>query len=334
MAVLSTEALTLAEIATRLGPDKKVDSQIIEMRSQTNDWIKDAKWMVCNNGGSHKTTVRDTLPPVEWRMINKGVRPGKSLTHQMEVKTGMMSAMAQVDNALLELSDDRQALLLSEEKAQTEALDQELSRNFFYGSLAQNPATWDGLYTYYGKKSDLNVFDMGGTGDTNTSMVLATWGDMNMHMIYPKGTAAGLKRKFKADEQIEDSDGGKYLGCLTFYEWHSGLVIRDKRSCARIANIDVTALDTLVASGAETAASRKLMRQMIVVTNTVKKHKGNGRMVWYANDTIFNMLHIMAVEKMNVQLGIKEIDGEPVTTFLGVPIHLCDCLLNTEEAVS
>lgn len=334
MPVLGTEALTLADLAKRQDADKRIDSQIIEMRSEVNEWIKDAKWMVCNNGDMHKTTVRKTLPPATWRVINRGVHPGKSVTEQVDEKTGQISAISQVDNTLLDLSDDQMAFLLSEERAQTESLDQELSRTFFYGTLGSEPAAFNGLFSRYNELNGLNVFNMGGTGATNTSLGLVTWGDMTCHMLYPRGTAAGIKRKFKADETLFDKDNAQFLGCKTFYEWHAGMALRDQRTCARIANIDVSKLDDLIAQGAEDPISRKLVRMMTIAHNAVFRHKGSGRMVWYANQTIFNMLHLMAVDKMNVSIGIKEFEGVPVTTFLGVPIRMCDQLLDTEEAVA
>ncbi len=334
MAVLSTEALTLAELATRQDGDKKIDSQIIEMRSEVNEWIKDAKWMVCNNGDYHKTTMRVTLPPATWRMINKGVKPGKSTTKQVTERTGTMSAISQVDNLLVDISDDKQAFLLSEERAQTESLDQELSKTFFYGGIGDDPAKFNGLFSRYNTLNDLNVFNMGGTGATNTSMALVTWGDMTCHMLYPRGLPAGIKRTFKANETLFDEENGEYLGCKTFYDWSVGMALRDQRTCARIANIDVTRLDTLITDGAEDPTSRELTRRMTIAHNAVHRYRGTGKMVWYANETIFNMLHLMAVDKMNVCLGIKDLGGEPITTFLGIPIRLCDTILNTEEAVA
>lgn len=333
MAILGTEALTLADLAKRQDPNRRIDSQIIEMRSEVNEWIRDAKWMQCNNGDSHKTTIRVTLPPTAWRVINRGVHPGKSVTKQVDEKTGQLAAISQVDNTLLDLSDDKMAFLLSEERAQTESLDQELSRTFFYGMLSEEPAAFNGLFSRYNDLNGLNVFNMRGSGATNTSLALVTWGDMTCHMLYPKGTAAGIKRKFKADETLFDDDNGQYLGAKTFYEWHAGMALRDQRTCARVANIDVSKLADLIAQGAEDPLSRELVRMMTIAHNSVFRHKGSGRMVWYANQTVFNMLHLMAVDKMNVSIGIEKFEGVPVTTLLGVPIRMCDQILDTEEPV-
>ncbi len=334
MAIKGTEALTLVDLAKRLDPNKKVDRKIVEMRSLVNDWIKDAMWMQCNDGTSHRTTRRVSLPPVVWTAINRGAKPGKSVTKQVEEKTGVMSAVTEVDNKLLDISDDAQETMLSEERAQTESIDQELSQTFFYGDLGTKPAAFNGVFPRYSSLADLNVFGMGGTGTDNTSMALVTWGSESCHMIYPKGTAAGLQRTFKTDTEITDDEGGVYLGCRAFYNWHCGMALRDPRTCARIANIDTAMLGGLVENGAEQATARKLVRVMTLAHNSVYRYKGAGRMVWYANMTIFNMLHLMAADKMNVNLGLKEFEGETVTTFLGIPIRLCDTLINTEEAIA
>ncbi len=56
-------------------------------------------------------------------------------------------------------------------------------------------------------------------------------------------------------------------------------------------------------------------------------------MAWYMNRDVKTILDIMAMEKANVQLSIEQIEGKPVTHFLGIPIRRVDALRNNEEAL-
>ena len=79
MAIIGSSALTLAEWATRLDGDGK-PAAVIELLGQTNEMLNDMLWMECNDGASHKTTVRNGLPAATWRLLNYGVVRSKSNT--------------------------------------------------------------------------------------------------------------------------------------------------------------------------------------------------------------------------------------------------------------
>src|SRR5436190_18454894 len=56
-AALSTAALTLADWAKRLDPDGKT-ATIVELLSQTNEILRDMRWVEGNLETGHRTTVR------------------------------------------------------------------------------------------------------------------------------------------------------------------------------------------------------------------------------------------------------------------------------------
>ncbi len=49
------------------------------------------------------------------------------------------------------------------------------------------------------------------------------------------------------------------------------------------------------------------------------------------NRDVKTVLDIMAMEKANVQLSVDQIEGKPVTRFLGMPVRRVDALHNNEE---
>ena len=102
--------------------------------------------------------------------------------------------------------------------------------------------------------------------------------------------------------------------------------VRDFRSSARIANIDVSELDT------ENAAD--LIKLMINAYHRIKRFAKTGRTIIYCNETIETYLHLQALNKSNVQLSIEDFGGKPIVSFLGVPIKCVDQLTNNEKKIS
>ena len=69
---------------------------------------------------------------------------------------------------------------------------------------------------------------------------------------------------------------------------------------------------------------------------TMAYHKINrysGRKVIYCNSTVATWLDIQAQVKTNVYLTQNQIDGEPVTSYRGIPIRVCDAIKDTEAVV-
>src|SRR5689334_19638693 len=102
MPTIASAALTLAEWATRLDGDGK-PAAVIELLGQTNEMLTDMLWMECNDGASHKTTVRTGLPAATWRQLNYGVARSKSTTTQARDSTGMLEIFSEIDKSLADL---------------------------------------------------------------------------------------------------------------------------------------------------------------------------------------------------------------------------------------
>ncbi|KKL15556.1 hypothetical protein LCGC14_2504440, partial [marine sediment metagenome] len=74
--------LNLADLYRRQDGNQKI-ARIIEILSENNPIIADAPAIECNDGTSHLTTMRSTLPGVSWRIINQGVSETKGATAQV-----------------------------------------------------------------------------------------------------------------------------------------------------------------------------------------------------------------------------------------------------------
>ena len=110
------------------------------------------------------------------------------------------------------------------------------------------------------------------------------------------------------------------------YKWDVGMTVRDFRSTARIANIDTTAL-----SG---ATPPDLIGLMVTAYHRIRRFAKTGNTVIYVNEIIDTYLHLQAMNRYNVQLRADEVGGNPVISFLGIPVKCVDQIRNNEKQVS
>lgn len=330
MATLSTLNPTLADIASRMTDDGKIDPMIVELLTESNEILEDMTFIEANGFTEHKTTVRSGLPQGTWRKLNYGVQPEKSRTVQVKDSLGMLETYAEVDKALADLNGNEAAWRLSEDRAFIEGLNQTQASTLFYGDSSLDPEKYMGLAPRYSDstaENGQNILNGGGTGDDNTSIWLVIWGPNTVHGIYPKGSQAGLQSRDLGEQTLFDANGGRYQGYRTHYKWDSGMTLRDWRYVVRIANIDVSALTKDASAGAD-------LIDLIVQALEQVPNLSMGRPVIYANKTIRSFLRRQITNKDNVHLALDEVAGKKVVTFDGVPIRKTDAILNTEAAVA
>jgi len=330
MATVGTTYLTLADLYKRQDSNKQI-AVIIEMLAEMNPVLMDAIVMECNDGSKHLTTVRTGLPTVAWRQLYQGTQPSKSTTRQVTDTTGMLEAWSEVDSKLVELSDNEGAVRLSEASAFIEAMTQEMASGLFYHDTATDPEKFMGLAPRFSDSTAENgrqIVKAGGAGSDNTSIWFVVWGDRTCHLLYPKGTSGGLKRDDKNKTTKELADGSMYDVHREKFSWDIGLSVRDWRYIARVCNIDESLLTADASTGAD------LINMMITAYYRLRQRKvTGGRAAIYCNTTVKEFLHKQALTKANSTIRIREVDGEEVVSFLGIPVRECEALLNTEAAV-
>lgn len=329
MAALAANNPTLLDVAKRLDPDGKI-AAIVEILNATNPVLDDLTFVEGNLPTGHRTTIRTGLPTPTWRKLYGGVQPTKSTTVQVTDSCGMLEAYAEVDKALADLNGNTAAFRLSEDAAHIEAMGQEMASTLFYGNEGTEPEAFTGLAPRYNSKSAQNadnIIDAGGTGSDNTSIWLCVWGPQTGFGIYPKGSTAGLQMTDKGQVTVEnvDGNGGRMEAYRTHYRWDAGLTVRDWRYFVRIANIDVSDLDTV-------ANTKKLIEWMIQASERIPE-LGKGRAAFYMNRRLREKLRLGILEKISSNLTWETISGERVMTFDDIPVRRCDALVNTEARV-
>jgi hypothetical protein len=330
MTAIGTDAVTLHDWAARFGAKGEyVNQQIVEIQSKTNRLFEVLPYKQCNDGQKEVVLLRGELPEVAWRIINKGVKPGKSKSKQASFTCGGIEHLARVDEKLLKINGNDNNWRLSENIAAQEAMGQKMATTFFYGDETVNPAGFTGLSSYYYSKANQDslwadqIIDAGGTGASLTSLWMLGLGADTVYGIYPKGTAAGFEYKDNGRVKTYDSDGGEFYSYESQYNWDMGLAIRDPRYVVRVANINTSALTS--------ANCDAFIENMIKAYNQIENPAKASKLVIFANRSVETYLDIVAEKKSNVRLTIDEYGGKKITHFWGIPVLRCDAILNTES---
>lgn len=329
MAALAANNPTLLDVAKRLDPDGKI-AAIVEILNAVNPVLDDLTFVEGNLPTGHRTTIRTGLPTPTWRKLYGGVQPTKSTTVQVTDSCGMLEAYAEVDKALADLNGNTAAFRLSEDAAHIEAMSQEMASTLFYGNEGTEPEAFTGLAPRYNSLSAQNgdnIIDAGGSGSDNTSIWLCVWGPQTGHGIFPKGSTAGLQMTDKGQVTVEnvDGNGGRMEAYRTHYRWDAGLTIRDWRYFVRIANIDLSELNTV-------ANTKNIINWMIQATERIPE-LGKGRAAFYMNRRLREKLRLGILEKISSNLTWETVAGERVMTFDDIPVRRTDALVNTEARV-
>lgn len=343
MPTLSSNALTWSDLITKQGADGKIGT-VAEVLNEHNVVMRDAAFVECNKGTEHETLVRAGLPTVAWMTVGGYVTPSKSATRSQKFVTGFARSLSQVPQDILDLSNDEAAVRLSEASPHLESMAQEFEFMFFNGNTGNNPKGFDGLAAYYNalpvatNNASNQVITGAAVGADNTSIWLVRHGEQATSLLVPKGIPMGIQRDDKGAQRDTDGSGGVRWVQEEEFTLHSGVAIKDWRANARVANIDVSAA---------VDGSVNLFNLMITAYHRARMPKHNfdvqnsaflgSKACWYMNSTIFE-----ALDKQNrnstlhpaLQLTYREVQGEEVTMFRGLPIRVTDGISNAETLLT
>lgn len=328
----------IVNVTKSLDPDGSI-ADVAELYAQSNPILMDIPLVEGNLPTGHRSTIRADLPTPTWRKLYQGVKPTKSKKIQVEDTIGMLEDYASVDKDLAMLNGNTAAFRLSEDVAHIEGISQEMASTLWYGDTATNPERFLGLAPRYDalaiaatkpgatvQSSQLsNVIGLGGTTNL-TSVWLIVWGTSTVFGTFPKGSKAGMLHEDQGEDRLQDNDGGWFQGYVSHYQWKMGLVVKDWRCVVRICNIDVTDME-------EAATQKLLYTAMIKALHTIPPG-AIGRKMFYAGPAVSTMLDLAAVEKANNYLSMKNVFGEDIVSFRGVPIRQSNSLLETEAVVA
>lgn len=339
MAVLGSTYLNLIDMM------KQSDDglyEVVEVLHRLNPFMKDANVLSCNMGTKHKSVIRTDLPSVSWGMLYAGIEQSKSTTAEVEDTTGFVEGLSAVDERLLNLYGDKaNAVRMSEGQSFLEAISQEVESQIFYSNVNINGKQFHGLAPRYNSLANPCVVNGGGAGSDNASIWMVTHGDQQTSVIVPQGITAGIQQEDMGRQRVLDGSNNPYYVKEEKFTQHIGITVKDWRYTGRICNIDVS--DLIAGSTALNPLMRKLFYKLQGRRNYGIDNNGQaqqGRTVIYMNRTLLEALDAEATNGRGgstdnfVRLQPREIQGEEVLTWRGIPIRDTDALLNTEAAVA
>ncbi len=333
MATLGRTMLGLVDLYNQTDA-KNNYTPVIEMLAEMTPILDDAIAIECNNGTSHKHTIRTGLPTVTWGMLYRGIPDSKSRTAQVQDTTGFVEGKSVVDMRVLKLAGkNADNLRLSEAQSHIEAMSQEVSTKIFYGNTAVDPEEFMGFGPRFNSIAAANgrqIVDAGGTGNVNTSAWFITWGDNYCHLLYPQGTKAGIEREDLGPQKQLDGANGSYMAKEEVFTWHVGLAVKDWRYVVRVANLDVPALEALTSDvyGFFRTAYYRLQSTRIA----------GGRQAIYMNRAVLEAMDAIAsnagATDNFIRLKTTEVEGKMINSYRGIPIRDTDSLINTEARIT
>lgn len=348
MATIGNTYLGLADIYKGKTKTGEV-ADIINMLRQTNSILDDAVARECNQGKDHIHTVMSGLPSVTWGKLYQGIPNSKSQRTQVTDTTGFVEGLSTVDARLAEVEPNLNAFRLQEAQGFLEAMSQEMARAVIYENQDSNPEKITGLaprFNDLSAETGSQIISAGGTGSDNTSIWFVTWGMDAVHMIYPKGSTAGLSREDMGKQPVDDGNGNRYWAFQEQFRWHAGVAVRDWRKVVRIANIDVSDLaagsvdlyDFMRKAYYQVHGIRTLDNGTSNPGNGMDGNFSGGRTVVYCNKDCLEALDGLAVNAGAsdnfTRLRPREVEGKEIMTYRGLPIRQVDQIVNTEAQIT
>lgn len=340
---------TIVDVASRSDASGAMP-RVAEMLSQYNSIMEDLPLVKANERTRHMFVFRTSIPAGSWRNYNVGVPSSKSTTAKSSVGMGMLEDYSVVDRALAEHTGDIEAFRRSEDVAFLQGMGQTIANTLIYGNTSVNSAAFQGLATFYNTinvnaaQNAANVLNGGGVGMSNTSIWMLGLSPDTIFGVHPEGSAAGLNFEDKSDVRAAyDSLGNQYEAFTGWFRQQLGIVPKDWRWGARIANIDVTSaglagpnpLDIFATLAEMQFLFPKYGRKTSGITQTdAPMDEGEPRVVIYGNRTILHWMQIQAMRNRNVLMQLPDYAGIVTDNWRGTPIKLMDQISNSEAALT
>lgn len=335
MAEISMGYYTLVDLAKYLAPGDNDFLKVAQTLARKNPIVREAPIIEANQALTHIGNRQSALPTIAFRAINEGTTTTTHSEQQITEPMALMEAMSQVDIELCRLGPGTPAEVRQRiDAAHLEAMSQKLADTIFNGSLASDAKSFNGFKTRFNSLTyqpngdstwPYNVLNNSGSGADLCSIYAVEWGLNKCHLIYPKGTQAGVEIKFLGEQLVADSGGTKkFIAYVTDMKWRCGMFIPDERCVQRIANIEST--------GTTNIFDDDLLIQAL---NQLPDMGENPATRIYVNRTIRTQMDIRVKDKNNVNyVNVADAFGKPVLYFRGVPVQVCDALSITESAAS
>ena len=332
---MADDRLSLFDFAESKAPNGTI-AQTIELLNQLSPVIEDAYAEPGNAPYGNRTTIRTSLPTVGTTKLNKGTPRSKSGKASITDAFGIYSGRAEIDARHKDVEGvAAYAQMRADENAAfREALAQRVTTDYFYGDTALDEASFDGLGPRMAALNqgasliDPQVWSMGAVvGGDGCSMFVCDWGERALKLGFPPNTVSGLMVKDLGDIPVSDDDGNSMQAGTTLYDWYVGLIVKDRRHMARLANIDLS--DALL----DAPTQGKIFDKMEQIFSLMPEPAGAMRVI-YCPLRLYAGFLKQARTVSNLALSMGEHMGKPTPMMWGYPLRRSDRLSITEGTVA
>ena len=144
------------------------------------------------------------------------------------------------------------------------------------------------------------------------------------------GIAAVIEVADRVDTDFKITEEEMYEVYRDHFKWDIGFTVRDWRQVVRIANINTSNLET---AGDASDTSANIIKYMTVALNKIIK-PNSVKLAFYMTRKCRAMLLTKIMSKSNTFLTIGDYQGrQNILQFMGIPVRICDSLLETESQV-
>jgi hypothetical protein len=324
--------LSFGEIAKRTAPGGGL-MEIFEAMNEVNPVFPFIPALPANQRYSHKVSRRTSLPSGTWRKAYRGSAKKASTTQVQVFPCALLEALSEVDESLVDTSEDPEGTRRQEDMAFVEGMSQQVMDAIISGNSASAPEQIDGIQQYLNDLTQTTVMDGGNSG--GTSMYVIDFSPKTCHLIYPPGVTdrgplgltidtnptGGNGKKWVGDGQTPELE---YLAYCTQFKWWLGFVVRDMLAIGRYCNINATV------GGSNGFDENKLIEML-----NYGRFSPRSTYILCCKELKAQM-QIRSKDKANVNWSTAmALSGEEVAMFGGsIPVLRCDSISTSESAVS
>ena len=292
--------LTLQNIARQTDASGKVPT-FVDFMAEQCPMINDASAITGNLDTGHQVFQTLELPEGEYTGYNEGTKAESSKGRDLVFTTGSHTGKLVIHEKLYRNEPNAKTIFGKEAENYVIGMTRRNQKTMLYGDTAKTPKGFDGFYKYYNDMSDeiygSQVYDCGGTGIDNASILFVSWSANETTIITPKGSKAGVQIMPRPDSQIPDKNGKLFTAKVTDLELNMGLSFGHPKAVVRAANISMSELKS---------NPQQIFRNLILAEELLESQKG--KVVMYCPKSLMSWLTIAAFEKQNAYLTYDEID--------------------------
>lgn len=319
-ALTAYKNLTLAEVNKREGYDDM--AAVVGELAKVNDIVDEFPWYPSTHGAYNRQLQAKRLGAGAFSQVNGAVNVISSETDYITEPVKLYEGDSQIDTRALASADDPYQVRDSEDALNLAGFLQDWVYNLFYAAAT----TQDALKSFNQRRSALGSYCVGagGSGGDTTSLWTFELGPNGIFFAYNKSGSPGIKSEDMGKVLVSIPNGtGSMWAWVRHYELWAAIVLRNERAMIRYTNI-------------ESSGSSNIFSPSDYIKKVKNQLPNAGRnAVSFANRTLKGQIDADAYSKSNAAYSVRDIaDFGPVTLISGIPVRMCEALLDTETVVS